>query len=153
METKSWIKTLGYILIYTIIYIILVRLLKLEFSPSGYSIGLSAYAIYLGFCAIWKTEEKDKSEEERSSPPPLGISASDARLLMGGRNNEVLEEIYNKIQIEARAGKESITTSIDPFDCNIGYIGESLENHGFVVEVDGSIPGPLFYLIISWTKK
>jgi hypothetical protein len=148
IETKTWLKTLGYILVYTIAYIILICLLKLNFNLGSFSLGLSAYAIYLGFCA-----KGEKDEEEKPRPLSLGISADDARLLMGGRNNEVLEGIYRQIETEAMAGKESLLTSIDPGECNIGYIGESLEKRGYVVEIDRSIPGPLFYFIISWTKK
>ena len=153
-ETKMWLKTLGYILIYTIAYIILICLLRFDFNPGSFSIGLSTFAIYLGFCAKNEKEEK-VNEEERPSPLSPAISADDARLLMGvgGRDNEVLRRIYYEIQINARAGKESLTTSLDPGECNIGYIGESLEKRGYTVEIDRSIPGPLFYFIISWTKQ
>ena len=151
IETKTWLKTLGYILVYTITYIILICLLKLNFNLGSFSLGLSAYAIYLGFYA--KGEKGRKDEEEKPRPLSPGISANDARLLMGGRDNEVLEGIYRQIETEARAGKESLVTSLDPGECNIGYVGESLENRGYIVEIDRSIPGPLFYFIISWTKN
>ena len=81
------------------------------------------------------------------------ITADEARFLMGGRENEALVHLEGLIRKAAMAGEGFIVKSFDPNEYNIGYIGQSLENRGFVVEVDRSKPGPLFYLIISWIEK
>ena len=103
-EIKSWIKTLGYIFCYTAAYILLISLLKFEFNPSSYSIGLSAFAIYLGFLPKQKREE-EIDEKERQSSESFEVTAKDARLLMGGQDSAILKEIYSQIREQALAGK------------------------------------------------
>lgn len=80
------------------------------------------------------------------------ITADEARILMGGPSNEELLEVEEEIKNAAKSGVGFIIKRFDPGRCDLGYIGQTLENLGYVVEIDQTKHGPYFHLIISWTK-